>query len=216
MAKEIKTILTVRQAKTLHGMKRGGKKLGFYFGIDDIPKELRKSVEVVAKITGETMIEVECIESGALQATTIELPFGAFVAYEPDDRCPHGFNCWQKTNAPETVVKTEDGYFAKGEEVECCITANGSLPWFLTDAMAPELRILGNEIEVKGSNGIWQRGTIGNSFFVYYNREENGIHDVAIVDADTDAAKVYDAIISAANNTVIYFPICNLIGSVAA
>ena len=206
MAKIKNVVFGIREAKTFKGMKRGGKKLGFYFGIDEIPEEIKNSVEV---IEDGKKIRVECIESG-----TIDIDFGKFVAYEHDDRCKHGFNCWEKTNAPDTIVKTADGYVAKGEEVEVCITANGALPWFLLDEQAPELRIIGNEMEVKGSNGIWQRGTIGNSFFVYYNREENGIHDVAIVDADTEAAKVYDAIINS-GTTIIYFPIINFIGSAA-
>lgn len=139
---------------------------------------------------------------------------GQFVAYEPDDRCEHGFNCWEKSNAATTIVKTDDSYFAKGEAVEVCITANGSLPWFLTDEQAPELRIFGNELEIKGVNGQWQRGTVGNSFFVYYKREVDGVHDVALVDADTESAKVYDAMINT-GNTIIYFPIINFIGSIA-
>ena len=206
MAKEIKAVFSVREAKTFKGMKRGGKKLGFYFGIDKIPEEIKDAVQV---IEDGKKIRVECIESG-----TIDIDFGKFVAYETDERCPHGFNCWEKSNAPDTIVKTTDGYVAKGEEVEVCITANGSLPWFLLDDKAPELRIIGNEMEVKGSNGIWQRGIIGNSFFVYYNREVDGIHDVAIVDADTDSAKVYDAIINS-ETTVIYIPILHFIGSAA-
>ena len=206
MAKQIKAVFSIRQAKTFEGMKRGGKKLGFYFGIDEIPEEIKDAVQV---IEDGKKIRVDCIESG-----TIDIDFGKFVAYEPDERCPHGFNCWEKSNAPDTIVKTEDGYVAKGEEVEVCITANGALPWFLTDKQAPELRIIGNEMEVKGSNGIWQRGTIGNSFFVYYKREVDGIHDVAIVDADTESAKVYDAMVKS-GTTVIYFPIINFIGSAA-
>ena len=207
MAKVIKVVFYMKQARTFKGMKRAGKKLGFYFGIDPIPEEIKDSVTVV---DDGKKIQVECcIESG-----TITIEYGKFVAYERDERCPHGFNCWEKSNAPETLVKTPDGYFAKGEEVEVCITANGSLPWFLTDEQAPELRIFGNEMEITGVNGIWQRGTIGNSFFVYYNREVEGIHDVALVDADTESAKVYDAMVQN-GDTVIYFPITTFIGCVA-
>jgi len=208
MAKVVNVVFNMRQAKTFEGMKRGGKKLGFYFGINEIPEELKNSVLYVSEDGKE--IEFECIESGR-----VLIKRGQFVAYEPDDRCDHGFNCWEKSNASTTIVKTDDGYFAKGEAVEVCITANGSLPWFLTDEHAPELRIFGNELEIKGVNGIWQRGTVGNSFFVYYNREVDGIHDVALVDADTESAKVYDAMINAGGEKLIYIPVINFIGSIA-
>lgn len=206
MAKIVNAVFSIRQAKTFEGMKRGGKKLGFYFGIDLIPDELKDAVTIS---DDRKSIVVENVESG-----TVTIPYGKFVAYEPDARCAHGFNCWEKSNAATTIVKTPSGYVAKGEEVECCITANGALPWFLTDEQAPELRIFGNEMEIKGVNGTWQRGTIGNSFFVYYKREVDGIHDVALVDADTESAKVYDAIINSGSE-IIFFPVIHFIGSVA-
>ena len=217
MAKIVPISLEMREARTFKGLKSGGVKKGFYFGIDPIPEELKDSVWAVDN--GDFLQVEACVESGS-----IKIPRGKFVAYEPDDRCPHGYNCWEKSNAATTIIKGKDDdgndcYVAKGEEVEVCITSNGALPWFLTDDKAPKLRILGNEFEVLGSNGIWQRGTVGNSFFVYYNREENGIHDVAIVDADTISAKQYYAIIehaTAENSTVVfYLPLLHFLGSVA-
>lgn len=217
MAKIISISLEMREARTFKGLKSGGKKLGFYFGVDAIPEELVESVKVSED--GQT-ITVECVESG-----TIDIPRGKFVAFEKDDRCPHGWNCWEKSNAATTIIKGKDDdgndcYLAKGEEVECCITSNGALPWFLSDDQAPELRILGNEFEVKGSNGHWQRGTVGNSIFVYYNREVDGVHDVAIVDADTESAKQYYAIIELAKSentttTIFYLPLLHFLGSAA-
>lgn len=216
MAKITTISLEMRQARTFKGLKSGGVKKGFYFGIDPIPEEIQDSVHIVDE--GE-FIQVEaCVESGS-----IKIPRGKFVAYEVDERCPHGYNCWEKSNAATTIIRGKDDegndcYIAKGEEVEVCITSNGALPWFLTDDKAPQLRILGNEFEILGCNDIWQRGTVGNSFFVYYNREVNGKHDVAIVDADTLSAKQYYAIIEQANAenvTVIYLPLLHFLGSVA-
>lgn len=204
-------VFKVREARTFEGSKRGGKKLGFYFGIDEIPEELKAGAKVICDDNGKpTQIEVENVESG-----TVTIPFGKFVAYEPDERCDHGYNCWEKSNAADTIVKTAEGYFAKGECVEVCITSNGALPWFLIDNQAPDLRIIGNEMELLGVNGQWQRGTVGNSFFVYYKREVNGIHDVALVDADTESAKVYDAIVNT-GETIVYIPLIHFLGSVAA
>ena len=217
MATIIPTSIEVRQARTFKGLKSGGVKKGFYFGIDPIPEEIQESVRVVDD--GEFIQVDACVESGS-----IKIPRGKFVAYEPDARCPHGYNCWEKSNAATTIIKGKDNdgndcYVAKGEAVEVCITSNGGLPWFLTDDRAPHLRILGNEFEILGVNGHWQRGTVGNSFFVYYNREVDGIHDVAIVDADTLSAKQYYAIIeqaNAENSTVIfYLPLLHFLGSVA-
>ena len=207
-----------RLAKTVKGRKKGGRKLGFYFGTDPIPKELANSVTVSPD--GKTITIEACVESGSL-----DLPLGAFVAYEKydkdDDRCPHGYNCWQKTNAPQTLVKGPDGnYYEHDQDVEVCVVSNGGLPWFLTDDKSPEIRIIGNEIEIMGSNGVWQRGTIGNAFFVYYNREtENGLHDVALVDADVESAKPYQVMVEATVDniqTIIYVPLFQFLGTKVA
>ena len=217
MAKNVSISLEMREARTFKGMKSGGVKKGFYFGIDPIPEEIADSVTVSED--GLTITVEACVESGS-----ITIPFGKFVAYEDDDRCPHGKNCWEKSNAATTIVKGVDDqgnecYVATGEAVEVCITSNGALPWFLTDDKAPALRIIGNEFEIQGVNGYWQRGTVGNSFFVYYNREVNGKHDVAIVDADTLSAKQYFAIIEhqTANEetVIIYLPLLHFLGTAA-
>ena len=206
MARITSVSISMRQARTFKGIKKGSKKLGFYFGVDPIPEELKPGVTV---LEDGKFIRVECIESGY-----ILIPAGKFVAYEPNDRCEHGYNCWEKSNASTTIVKGEDGYEALPEQVEVCITSNGALPWFLTDEMAPEIRLLGNEMEIKNANGTWQRGTIGNSFFVYYNREVDGVHDVALVDADTESAKAYHAMVNNVG-TIIYIPLLQFLGSVA-
>ena len=207
-----------RQARTIHGRKKGGRKLGFYFGTDPIPKELANSVTVSSD--GKTLTVEACVESGSF-----DLPLGAFVAYEKydkdDGRCPGGYNCWQKTNAPQTLVKGDDGnYYEHDQDVEVCVVSSGGLPWFLTDEKSPEIRFIGNEVEIMGSNGVWQRGTSGNAFFVYYNKEtEDGLHDVALVDADVESAKPYQVMVETTNNniqTIVYVPLFQLLGTMIA
>ena len=202
-----KTAILVAESKTFPGIKLGGLKRGFYFGVDPIPEELKEAVSVSED--GKS-IRVECVESGYLT-----LSYGAFVAYEPDTRCDHGFNCWEKSNAPDTLVKIGNDYYAKGENVEIAILSAGSLPWFLLDEHAPELRYTRTGIEIMGSNGAWQAGTPGNAFLVYYNRESGNVHDVAIVDASTESGKAYHAIVATATAETVQIPMIAFMGTVA-